>query len=271
MTADTRQSTGSTTEREMHELISILGLSNTENPAQRTSQEASSRSTSNESWRRPREGQIEGSRRFDSHPPPSCTLPTSPISPYQEGPHQTISRRFDAVPIASDESSFIENSQHINRPPQKLSKAFKISCKTLVENFHLPRKVVERKLSIKRTTFTLLRSRHGITRWPYRLFRDIDNRVERNNVRMSSVGPEECLLLKVENENLKGIKPLIRSNPGLSRNGVTIDALLRHVSQQQEFTFTNPRETLAPRNQEEHSYNFSSVIRAPDNGFNNNR
>lgn len=121
-----------------------------------------------------------------------------------------------------------------SHPRRRGRKTHEITMETLIENFHLPRKVVERKLSIKRTAFTILRSRHGIRRWPYRLFRDVDNRIERNNERMAALDGVQRGFLVTENEKLTRIKSLIRSNPRLSRNGLTVDALLEYVSQPQQ-------------------------------------
>ena len=108
-----------------------------------------------------------------------------------------------------------------------------ITCAVLVENFHLPRKVVERKLCIKRTAFTILRTRHGIKKWPYRLFRDIDNRVKKNKERIVSLKQTEREKMEEENRKLLYIKKMIRENPGLSRNGLTVDTLLEYVSRRE--------------------------------------
>lgn len=99
--------------------------------------------------------------------------------------------------------------------------------------FHMARPKAEKKLDLKRTTFSCLNRHYGISKWPFRTIRDAVNRMEANEVllRNRSLSKSRRRKLQEQQRLLLGVIRLIYSDPQQSRDANTLAVLLNTVDQ----------------------------------------
>lgn len=110
-----------------------------------------------------------------------------------------------------------------------------ISLGHLKEVFHLHRPEAERKLNLKRTTFSNLSRHFGISKWPFRTLRDADKRLKHNSMvlRKPSTSREKRRKLEVQQRRLRAVKDLMYSEPHQSKDSNTLAVLLTLVEQRE--------------------------------------
>lgn len=97
--------------------------------------------------------------------------------------------------------------------------------------FHLERPQAEKKLSLKRTTFSNLSRHFGISKWPYRTLRDVQKRCAANDetLRCGKISKEKRRKLLEQQASLQDVVDLIYSDPTESRDSNTLAVLLKIV------------------------------------------
>ncbi|CAN8066098.1 unnamed protein product [Agarophyton chilense] len=107
-----------------------------------------------------------------------------------------------------------------------------ITLEDLKEVFHLERPKAEKRLRLKRTTFSNLSRYYGISKWPFRTIRDALNRIKANEKMLNSkvLSREKIRKLKEQQRLLYGVIDLIYSDPKESKDTNTLAVLLRIVA-----------------------------------------
>lgn len=118
--------------------------------------------------------------------------------------------------------------REVQKPPTTAG----IGLEDLKAVFHLERPKAERKLRLKRTTFSNLSRHYGISKWPFRTIRDARNRMKANAGSLSnrSLSKERRRKLMEQQRLLDGVIKLIYSDPRESRDSNTLAVLLRIVA-----------------------------------------
>lgn len=130
----------------------------------------------------------------------------------------------------SDDHSSVRHDpcfKGINKPPTTA----KITLEDLKQVFDLERPKAEKRLNLKRTTFSNLSRHFGISKWPYRTIRDVRNRQQANEVilREGNISKEKRRKLLEQQRNLEDVINLIYTDPTESRDSNTLAVLLKIV------------------------------------------
>lgn len=127
-----------------------------------------------------------------------------------------------------------------DRPPgakttQKPPTTVGISLEHLKDVFHLHRPEAERKLNLKRTTFSNLSRHFGISKWPFRTLRDADKRLKHNHalLRKPSTSREKRRKLEAQQRRLRAVKELMYAEPHQSKDSNTLSVLLTLVEERE--------------------------------------
>lgn len=144
--------------------------------------------------------------------------------------------------IKSIQNCFVENLKVVNnnracdgairKEVQKPPTTAGIGLEDLKAVFHLERPKAEKKLCLKRTTFSNLSRHYGISKWPFRTIRDAMNRMQANSrmLKNRNISEERQRKLCEQQRLLAGVINLIYSHPHESRDSNTLAVLLRIVA-----------------------------------------
>lgn len=126
-----------------------------------------------------------------------------------------------------------------NAPKKKVQKpptTAGITLDNLKAVFGLERPEAEKRLGLKRTTFSNLSRYYGISKWPFRTIRDATNRKEANEIalRDKSLSKEKRKKLLRQQNNLQGVINLMYSDPSQSKDSNTLAVLMNIVSSKDE-------------------------------------
>lgn len=118
--------------------------------------------------------------------------------------------------------------KEVQKPPTTAG----IGLDDLKAVFHMERPKAEKKLRLKRTTFSNLSRHYGISKWPFRTIRDAKNRMTANEILLSnrSVSKERRRKIMEQQRLLEGVIALIYADPRESRDSNTLAVLLRIVA-----------------------------------------
>lgn len=118
--------------------------------------------------------------------------------------------------------------KEVQKPPTTAG----IGLEDLKAVFHLERPKAEKKLGLKRTTFSNLSRHYGISKWPFRTIRDALNRMDANNRLLSntSLSRERRRKLNRQQKLLQDVIKLIYLDPTQSRDSNTLAVLLMIVA-----------------------------------------
>lgn len=120
--------------------------------------------------------------------------------------------------------------KEVQKPPTTAG----IGLEDLKAVFHLERPKAEKKLRLKRTTFSNLSRHYGISKWPFRTIRDAMNRMEANEDVLGnrSLSKSRRRKLGEQQRLLRGVIDLIYTDPRESRDSNTLAVLLNNVAKQ---------------------------------------
>lgn len=123
--------------------------------------------------------------------------------------------------------SWDKQQREFAKPP----KTANICLEDLKRVFHLERPQAEKALNLKRTTFSNLSRHFGISKWPYRTIRDVQNRREANAKVLNDgdISNDKRRKLLEQQDNLKEVIDLIYKDPTESRDSHTLSVLLKIV------------------------------------------
>ncbi len=149
-----------------------------------------------------------------------------------------------AVTMDSGINEFIKtpfNNEYYDSAPQK-KKVQKppttagITLDNLKAVFGLERPEAEKRLGLKRTTFSNLSRYYGISKWPFRTIRDATNRKQANEIalRDKNLSKEKRKKLLRQQMNLQGVINLMYSDPSQSKDSNTLAVLMNIVSSREE-------------------------------------
>lgn len=143
---------------------------------------------------------------------------------------RSIQRRYSFW--SDDVERNVMRGSSIRKEVQKPPTTAGIGLDDLKAVFHLERPKAEKKLRLKRTTFSNLSRHYGISKWPFRTIRDATNRMEANRrlLMNRSVSKERQRKLSEQQRLLSGVIELIYSDPRESRDSNTLAVLLRIVA-----------------------------------------
>lgn len=118
--------------------------------------------------------------------------------------------------------------KEVQKPPTTAG----IGLKDLKAVFHLERPKAEKKLRLKRTTFSNLSRHYGISKWPFRTIRDAMNRMEANEHLLGNRSLSKARRRKLAEQQrlLRGVIDLIYADPRESRDSNTLAVLLSNVA-----------------------------------------
>lgn len=124
-------------------------------------------------------------------------------------------------------TSWDKQQREFAKPP----KTANICLEDLKRVFHLERPQAEKALNLKRTTFSNLSRHFGISKWPYRTIRDVQNRREANAkiLHDGDISNDKRRKLLEQQDNLKEVIDLIYKDPTESRDSHTLSVLLKIV------------------------------------------
>lgn len=128
-------------------------------------------------------------------------------------------------------------TRHVSRKEvQKPPTTAGIGLEDLKAVFHLERPKAEKKLRLKRTTFSNLSRHYGISKWPFRTIRDAMNRMQANDklLKNSSLSKEKRRKVLEQQRLLSGVINLIYTDPRESKDSNTLAVLLRIVAAREE-------------------------------------
>lgn len=130
------------------------------------------------------------------------------------------------------------SSENCQKGCSKPPKTAKITIEDLKEVFDLERPKAEKRLKLKRTTFSNLSRHFGISKWPYRTIRDVRNRQQANEdiLRQGSISKEKRRKLLEQQQNLDEVIQLIYTDPTESRDSNTLAVLLKIVESRRKGT-----------------------------------
>jgi hypothetical protein len=140
--------------------------------------------------------------------------------------------RSDALRDASGassrhDSSGKERTRYTQKPPTTAG----ITLEDLKAVFHLHRPEAEKRLNLKRTTFSNLSRHYGISKWPFRTLRDADNRIFHNENLLvtGSLSRDRKSKIQTQQRRLRAVKALMYEEPCLSKDSNTLSTLLKLV------------------------------------------
>lgn len=130
--------------------------------------------------------------------------------------------------IKAQGRSTISVKKEIQKPPTTAG----ITLDDLKAVFHLERPKAEKRLQLKRTTFSNLSRYYGISKWPFRTIRDAMNRMRANEHLLQNqiLSKEKRRKLNEQQRLLSGVIDLIYSDPRESKDSNTLAVLLRIVA-----------------------------------------
>lgn len=120
----------------------------------------------------------------------------------------------------------------VQKPPTTAG----ITLDNLKAVFGLERPEAEKRLGLKRTTFSNLSRYYGISKWPFRTIRDATNRKKANEIslRDKNLSKEKRKKLLRQQMNLQGVINLMYSDPSQSKDSNTLAVLMNIVSSREE-------------------------------------
>jgi RWP-RK domain len=124
--------------------------------------------------------------------------------------------------------------KQMQKPPTTAS----ISLEDLKAVFHLHRPEAEKKLQLKRTTFSNLSRHFGIAKWPFRTLRDADKRILHNVhlLEAGGIGREKKRKILAQQRRLGAVKKLMYDEPHQSKDSNTLSNLLKLVESREGVT-----------------------------------
>ncbi|KAI0559972.1 hypothetical protein FGB62_129g08 [Gracilaria domingensis] len=139
-----------------------------------------------------------------------------------------IQKRFTSQSTNEDTPTRAILKKEIQKPPTTAG----ITLEDLKAVFHLERPKAEKRLRLKRTTFSNLSRYYGISKWPFRTIRDAMNRMSTNEkmLRSKVISKEKTRKLKEQQRLLSGVIDLIYTDPKESKDTNTLAVLLRIVA-----------------------------------------
>lgn len=119
------------------------------------------------------------------------------------------------------------HSRGCSKPPTTAG----ITLDDLKAVFDLERPKAEKRLNLKRTTFSNLSRHFGISKWPYRTIRDVRNRQKANESILleGNISKDKRRKLLDQQRNLDAVIQLIYTDPTESRDSNTLAVLLKIV------------------------------------------
>lgn len=107
-----------------------------------------------------------------------------------------------------------------------------ITLNDLKAVFHLHRPEAERRLKLKRTTFSNLSRHYGIAKWPFRTLRDAEKRMMHNEkiLRRGGISPEKRQKILEQQRHLRAVQLLMYEEPHQSKDSNTLSVLLQLVA-----------------------------------------
>lgn len=144
-----------------------------------------------------------------------------------EGEGEGDEESLDEEEYTEEQDEHDEYHREFSKPPTTA----RITLEDLKKVFDLERPKAEKKLNLKRTTFSNLSRHFGISKWPYRTIRDVRNRQHANEVilRQGSISKEKRRKLLEQQKNLDAVIDLIYTDPTESRDSNTLAVLLKIV------------------------------------------
>jgi RWP-RK domain len=130
------------------------------------------------------------------------------------------------------DSSGKERTRYTQKPPTTAG----ITLEDLKAVFHLHRPEAERRLNLKRTTFSNLSRHYGISKWPFRTLRDADNRILHNEklIVTGSLSRDRKSKIQTQQRRLRAVKALMYEEPCLSKDSNTLSTLLKLVESREQ-------------------------------------
>jgi len=116
----------------------------------------------------------------------------------------------------------------VQKPPTTAG----ITLDNLKAVFGLERPEAEKRLGLKRTTFSNLSRYYGISKWPFRTIRDASNRKTANerSLQDPNLSKEKRKKLLKQQNDLQGVINLMYSDPSQSKDSNTLAVLMNIVS-----------------------------------------
>ncbi len=136
--------------------------------------------------------------------------------------------QFIKTPIPNTEPDLEPRKRKVQKPPTTAG----ITLDNLKAVFGLERPEAEKRLGLKRTTFSNLSRFYGISKWPFRTIRDATNRKKANErlLRDPHLSNEKRKKLLRQQAHLQGVINLMYSDPSQSKDSNTLAVLMNIVS-----------------------------------------
>lgn len=136
------------------------------------------------------------------------------------------------TPDASGTEPYEQPRKKVQKPPTTAG----ITLDNLKAVFGLERPEAEKRLGLKRTTFSNLSRYYGISKWPFRTIRDASNRKKANEIalRDKNLSKEKRKKLLRQQMNLQGVINLMYSDPSQSKDSNTLAVLMNIVASREE-------------------------------------
>lgn len=121
----------------------------------------------------------------------------------------------------------LQKVRAVQKPPTTAG----ITLEDLKSVFHLHRPEAEKRLNLKRTTFSNLSRHFGISKWPFRTLRDAEKRMSHNENILKKTGLSQEKKRKIldQQRHLRAVKALMYNEPHQSKDSNTLSALLKLV------------------------------------------
>jgi RWP-RK domain len=125
------------------------------------------------------------------------------------------------------DSSTKDHPRFTQKPPTTAG----ITLEDLKAVFHMHRPEAERRLKLKRTTFSNLSRHYGIAKWPFRTLRDAENRIAHNKnlLATGNLSRDRRSKITSQQRRLHAVKALMYEEPWLSKDSNTLSTLLKLV------------------------------------------
>lgn len=135
---------------------------------------------------------------------------------------------FIKAPIPNAEPDLEPRKRKVQKPPTTAG----ITLDNLKAVFGLERPEAEKRLGLKRTTFSNLSRFYGISKWPFRTIRDATNRRKANERLLQDphLSTEKRRKLQRQQAHLQGVINLMYSDPSQSKDSNTLAVLMNIVS-----------------------------------------
>lgn len=135
---------------------------------------------------------------------------------------------FIKTPVPNEGPDLEPRKKKVQKPPTTAG----ITLDNLKAVFGLERPEAEKRLGLKRTTFSNLSRFYGISKWPFRTIRDASNRKKANErlLRDTTLSNEKRKKLLRQQAHLQGVINLMYSDPSQSKDSNTLAVLMNIVS-----------------------------------------